>query len=160
MSFINTTSSAKPGPRDLSKSDGCGGALKTIEVLHQVRSVAALLPCVLATAVINAAFLLFGQTLYDSSIQQRYHITHIFGPITIAMNLACHYSDYEIYKRNDRPLSLRELSCISFYGLALMSLAILSSPRLYVRTIIGFEPFLAFQVLGTAQANALYPSLV
>lgn len=127
---------------------------------HQVRRVATLLPCVLATAVINAAFLLFGQSLYASWIQQRYHITHVFGPITVAMDLACHYSDYEIYKRTGRSLTLRELSSISVYGPAVVSLAILFGARLYMRTMIGVEPFLAFQVLGAAHADALYPDPV
>lgn len=127
---------------------------------YQVRSAVALLPCVLAAAVVNAAFLLFGQSLCASWIHQRYHITHVFGPITVVINLACHYSDYEIYKRTGRPLTLRELSCISVYGPAIISLAIFFSARLYVRKMIGVEPFLAFQALGAAQADALYPDPV
>jgi hypothetical protein len=126
---------------------------------QQVRSVLAMLPCVLTTAVINAAYLLFGQSLYASWIQQRWHITHILGPFAVVINLVCRYSDYEIYKGTGRPLALRELGC-SVYGPAVVLLAVLFSARLCVRMMIGVEPFLAFHRLEPAQADAMYPEPV
>jgi hypothetical protein len=127
---------------------------------HQTKSVLAMLPCVLTTAVINAAYLLFGQSLYASWIQERYYITHILGPMAVVINLLCRYPDYEIYKRTGRPLALRELRCGSVYGPALLCLAVLFSARLCVRTMVGVEPFLAFKVLGSVEANAMYPEPV
>jgi hypothetical protein len=124
---------------------------------HQVRNTVALLLCVITAAVINASLLLFGQSLYASWIQQRYHVTHVFGPLAVVVNLACRYCDYEIYKRSGRPLALRELSCYSVYGPAVIFLAILFVARLYIRILAGVEPFLAFHVLGADQADLLYP---
>jgi hypothetical protein len=127
---------------------------------QQVESVLAMLPCVLTTAVINAACLLFGQSLYASWIQERYYITHILGPFAVVINLVCRYSDYEIYKRTGRPLALRELCCSSVYGPAILCLAVLFSARLCVRMMVGVEPFLAFQALESAKADAMYPEPV
>ena len=127
---------------------------------HHVKSAVALLPCVLTTAVMNAAFLLFGQSLYASWIQQRYHVTHVFGPLAVLVNLACHYIDFEIYKRTGRPLTLRELSCFSVYGPAVVYLAELFVARLFMRIMIGIEPFLAFHGLEAAEADAMYPEPV
>jgi hypothetical protein len=127
---------------------------------HQIKSVLAMLPCVLTTAVINAAYLRFGQSLYASWIQERHYITHILGPMAVVINLLCRHPDYEIYKRTGRPLALRELSCRSVWGPALLCLAVLFSARLCVRMMVGVEPFLAFQALESARADAMYPEPV
>jgi hypothetical protein len=123
-------------------------------------SAVAMLPCVLSTAVVNAAWLLFGQSLYASWIQERYYITHILGPMAVVINLLCRYSDYEIYKRTGRPLAWRELGCSSIYVPAILCLAVLFSARLCVRMMIGVEPFLAFQRLRSAEADAMFPEPV
>jgi hypothetical protein len=126
----------------------------------KTKSITALLPSVLSTAVINAAFLLFSQSLYASRIQQRYHITHILGPFAIVINLVCRYSDYEIYKQTGRPVALRELCRSSVYGPAVSCLVVLFSARLGVRMMVGVGPFLAFQRLGFDEADGMYPEPV
>jgi hypothetical protein len=127
---------------------------------HRIRSVLAMLPCVLTTAVINAAYLLFGQSLYASWIQERHYITQILGPMAVVINLLCRYPDYEIYKRTGRPLALRELCCRSVWGPAILCLAVLFSARLCGRMMVGVEPFLAFRALESARAHAIYPEPV
>jgi hypothetical protein len=126
----------------------------------KTKSILALLPSVLSTAVINAAFLLFSQSLYASRIQQRYHITHILGPFAVVINLVCRYSDYEIYKQTGRPVALRELCRSSVYGPAVSCLVVLFSARLGVRMMVGVGPFLAFQRLGFDEADGMYPEPV
>jgi hypothetical protein len=68
-----------------------------------------LLPCVLTLVLVNAAVLLFGQSLCASWIEQRYYVTYILGPWAVVVNLICRYADYEIYKRTGRQIAVREL---------------------------------------------------
>lgn len=124
---------------------------------HQLRGAVTLLPSVLTTALINAVFLLFGQSLYASWIQQRYYITHFLGPLAVTINLVCRYADYDIYKRTGRPLALQELCCSSVYGPTIVCLGVLFSARLCVRAMVGVEPFLAFHRLGSVEADVMYP---
>lgn len=127
---------------------------------YQLKSALALLPCVLTTALVNAAFLLFGQSLYASWIQQRGYITHILGPLAVIINLVCRYGDYGIYKSTGRPLALRETCCGSVYGPAAVCLGVLFGARLCVRMVVGVEPFLAFHRLGSVEADGMYPEPV
>jgi hypothetical protein len=124
---------------------------------QQARSAVALLPCVLPSALNNAALLLFGQSLYASWIQERYYITYILGPWAIVVSLVCRYADYEIYKCTGRPIALRELCRSSVYGPAVAYLALIFGVRMVLRMAVGIEPFLAFHRLGFDQADMMYP---
>ena len=127
---------------------------------HQVKSAVALLPCVFASALTNAALLLFGQSLYASWIQQRYYITYILGPWAIVVSLVCRYSEYVIYKGTGRPVELQELCRSSVWGPAVLCLALLFAVRMIMRMIVGVEPFLAFHSLRSEQADVMYPEPV
>jgi hypothetical protein len=120
----------------------------------------ALLPCVLTSALNNAALLLFGQSLYASWIQERYYITYILGPWAIVVSLVCRYADYKIYKCTGRPIALQELRRSSVYGPAVTCLAVVFGVRMVVRMAVGVELFLAFHRLGFDQADLIYPEPV
>jgi hypothetical protein len=124
---------------------------------HQVKSAVALLPCVFASALTNAALLLFGQSLYASWIQQQYYITYILGPWAIVVGLACRYSEYVIYKGTGRPVALQELCRGFVWGPAVVCLALLFSVRMGMRMVVGVEPFLAFHSIESDQADVIYP---
>jgi len=123
---------------------------------HQVKSAMALLPCVLTSALSNAALLQFGQSLYASWIQRRYYITYILGPWAIVVSLVCRYADYEIWKRTARPTALWKLRRGSVYGPAIACLAVLFGVRMVVRMVVGVEPFIAFHRLRFDQADVMY----
>jgi hypothetical protein len=127
---------------------------------QQVRSAVALLPCVLASALNNAALLLFGQSLYASWIQERSYITYILGPWAIVVSLVCRYADYEIYKHTGRPIELQELRRSSVYGPAVAYLALIFGVRMVLRMAVGVEPFLGFHPLGFDQADMMYPEAI
>jgi hypothetical protein len=126
----------------------------------KTNSIVALLPSILTTDIINAAFLLFSQSLYAPWTQQRHYITHILGPFAVVINLMCRYVDYEICKQTGRSVALRELCRRSVYGPAVSCLVVLFTARLCVRMVVGVEPFLAFQRLGSAEADGMYPEPV
>lgn len=119
-----------------------------------------LLPPIVSTAILNSSLLLFGQSLDATWIQERSYIINGLGPFAVFINLICRYSDWEIYKRSGRPLTLRQLRSSSVCMPAATCLCVLIGVRICVRRLLGLDPFLAFHRLSPSEADALYPEPV
>ena len=159
VAFIFVFAQDPEHPENISSARDKNGSLRQNH-RRQVKRALVLLPCVLTSALNNAALLLFGQSLYASWIQQRYYITYILGPWAVVVSLVCRCADYEIYKQTGRLVELRELRRRSVWGPAVVCLALLFCVRMAVRTAVGVEPFLAFRRLRFDQADLTYPEPV
>ncbi|KUJ09642.1 uncharacterized protein LY89DRAFT_787927 [Mollisia scopiformis] len=103
---------------------------------------------VISSATINATLLLFSQSLYEESlIKQPRMLLLAFG--AILTYLGCRFGDYVICKETRRG---RSLSQAIFYQL------MLSAIRGYVRILVGFPPFMAFQIPDTIEIEQRFGS--
>jgi hypothetical protein len=109
-----------------------------------------LLP-VFTSALVNAALLLYTQSLQAPSLRQEPFIRYL-APFAILIYLGCRFADYNVCRRTRRGLSLGHPEIGRFLS-AFLYQAVLFALRAFIRVTVGLVPFVAFQTPDPVEAE-------
>lgn len=99
---------------------------------------------VFTSAVINGALLLLCQSLYAPSLLDQNPVVLLLATFAVSLYLVSRFADYVICRHTQRGQSL---------GRGFLYQILLFTIRAYVRNMIGFTPFMAFQMPSETEAE-------